>query len=292
MTHNCLCIFGEVLFDHFPDGKRILGGAPFNVAWHLQAFNQAPCFISRVGNDPESKMVKQAMDNWGMRTDKLQIDLNRPTGQVNVNFINGEPEYDIAKHCAYDAIAVEPKGYDCHLLYHGSLALREDISRQALESIKSSRPDIVFIDVNLRSPWWQKTQILNMLDGADWVKLNTDELNLLDTSDQQGIAKGKQFLNKYNLKGLLITQGAAGAELITSNDEHFTVQPTENIVVTDTVGAGDAFTSVMIMGFANNWPLDITLERAQHFASSVVTQRGATVSDPSFYLAFIDNWKL
>lgn len=45
-------IFGEVLFDHFPDGSRVLGGAPFNVAWHTQAFGLAPCFISRIGNDP------------------------------------------------------------------------------------------------------------------------------------------------------------------------------------------------------------------------------------------------
>jgi len=29
-------LFGEVLFDHFPDGSEVLGGAPFNVAWHLQ----------------------------------------------------------------------------------------------------------------------------------------------------------------------------------------------------------------------------------------------------------------
>lgn len=28
LIHIC----GEVLFDHFPDGSRILGGAPFNVA--------------------------------------------------------------------------------------------------------------------------------------------------------------------------------------------------------------------------------------------------------------------
>ena len=45
-------VFGEVLFDHFPDGSRVLGGAPFNVAWHLQAFGQSPRFISRIGNDP------------------------------------------------------------------------------------------------------------------------------------------------------------------------------------------------------------------------------------------------
>ena len=31
-------IFGEVLFDTFPDGTAVLGGAPFNVAWHLQGF--------------------------------------------------------------------------------------------------------------------------------------------------------------------------------------------------------------------------------------------------------------
>ena len=41
MSRGRLCLFGEVLFDHFPDGKRVLGGAPFNVAWHLQAFGHA-----------------------------------------------------------------------------------------------------------------------------------------------------------------------------------------------------------------------------------------------------------
>jgi fructokinase len=292
MKHSCICIFGEVLFDHFPDGKRVLGGAPFNVAWHLQAFGQAPCFISRVGSDPESDAVKKAMCNWDMRTDNLQIDPQRPTGRVNVNFVNGEPEYDITEQCAYDAIAVEPKGYDCRLLYHGSLALRESTSRQTIESIKSGRPDIVFIDVNLRPPWWQRTQVLNMLDGADWVKLNTDELNLLDTSNKQGTAKGKQFLDHHKLKGLLVTHGSAGAELITADGEHYTIRPTENIDVVDTVGAGDAFASVMILGLANNWPLDITLGRAQNFASALVTHRGATVSDPVFYDAFIENWGL
>jgi fructokinase len=33
-----LVVFGEVLIDEFPDGQRVLGGAPFNVAWHLTAF--------------------------------------------------------------------------------------------------------------------------------------------------------------------------------------------------------------------------------------------------------------
>ena len=111
-------------------------------------------------------------------------------------------------------------------------------------------------------------------------------------SNKQGTEKGKQFLSKHNLKGLLVTHGSAGAELFTDNDLHLTIRPSENIAVVDTVGAGDAFASVMILGLANNWPLDMTLERAQHFASGLVSNRGATVSDPAFYHAFIESWEL
>ena len=50
MKHT-IGIFGEVLFDCFPDGREVLGGAPFNVAWHLHAFGQSPVFVSRVGDD-------------------------------------------------------------------------------------------------------------------------------------------------------------------------------------------------------------------------------------------------
>ena len=55
------CIFGEVLYDHFPDGSRVLGGAPFNVAWHLQAFGLAPRFISRVGDDAEGRKLRELL---------------------------------------------------------------------------------------------------------------------------------------------------------------------------------------------------------------------------------------
>ena len=32
-------IFGEVLFDIFPDGNQVLGWAPFNAAWYLQGLD-------------------------------------------------------------------------------------------------------------------------------------------------------------------------------------------------------------------------------------------------------------
>ncbi|NIV35790.1 MAG: carbohydrate kinase, partial [Anaerolineae bacterium] len=58
-------IFGEVLFDEFEDGSAVLGGAPFNVAWHLQGFGLNPLFISRIGTDALGAQVQQQMRDWG-----------------------------------------------------------------------------------------------------------------------------------------------------------------------------------------------------------------------------------
>ena len=59
-------VFGEVLFDRFPDGSEILGGAPFNVAWNLQAFDVQPLLVSRVGKDRLGRRILGAMSEWGM----------------------------------------------------------------------------------------------------------------------------------------------------------------------------------------------------------------------------------
>jgi fructokinase len=58
MSHSGPLVFGEVLFDCFPDGTEVLGGAPFNVAWHLQGFGLSPLLVSRVGNDARGQQIR------------------------------------------------------------------------------------------------------------------------------------------------------------------------------------------------------------------------------------------
>ena len=212
MSRQRPCIFGEVLFDHFPDGKRVLGGAPFNVAWHLQAFGQSPYFVSRVGDDAEGEEIRAAMRGWGMDSSGLQTDSERPTGKVMVSFENAEPAYDIVENCAYDAIdsgAIEasPAARDCEFLYHGSLALRGEPSRSALWQLETTGRKTVFIDVNLRSPWWQLEQVQEMLRGASWVKLNRDELDLLGRDGSGDVLEPLAFMHEYDLRGLVVTVG-------------------------------------------------------------------------------------
>jgi fructokinase len=292
-VNNRTCIFGEVLFDHFPDGKRVLGGAPFNVAWHLQAFGQAPYFISRVGDDPDGEAVYAAMRDWGMDTEGLQADRTYPTGRVTVQFEEGEPVYEIAEPSAYDVIESAPANAGSFgLLYHGTLALRSRISRQTAEKLKIETRGTVFIDVNLRPPWWERENVLNMVRQAHWVKLNVDELNLLQPASASVAARAATFLSEHRLDGLVLTRGSEGAEIFTANGDHFTARSEAPLEVVDTVGAGDAFASVMILGLTVGWQPAVSLQRAQAFASALVGQRGATVSDPGFYHPFIDDWNL
>ncbi|OQX46150.1 MAG: carbohydrate kinase, partial [Candidatus Sedimenticola endophacoides] len=97
-------IFGEVLFDDFPDGSRVLGGAPFNVAWNLQALGARPLLISRVGNDALGRSIREQMQHWGMDLSAMQLDSAHPTGTVEVRIDDGEPSYEIVAPCAYDFI--------------------------------------------------------------------------------------------------------------------------------------------------------------------------------------------
>ena len=288
-----ICVFGEVLFDVFPDGNRVMGGAPFNVAWHLQAFGQAPLFISRVGNDPEGSQIHKAMLDSGMNTLALQSDETLSTGKVIIKIHDGEPEYDIIEPAAYDVIKALPDNFPgCNFLYHGSLAIRNNISQQCLRQLKDCQPETVFVDVNLRNPWWDKSVVLELIREANWVKLNIDEFNLLFASGKSGQNILSEFVDEYDLQGVILTHGKDGAEVMTMNMDHYVIKPNVEVEVVDTVGAGDAFSSVFILGLKNYWPMQTTLERAQGFASEIVTKRGATISDKSFYRNFINKWHI
>lgn len=288
-----ITVFGEVLFDCFPGGEKILGGAPFNVAWHLQAFGLSPRFVSRVGNDDEGREIQQAMASWGMDTAGLQVDEAHPTGQVAITLQGGEPSYDIVDRVAYDFIETgQIEKSASPILYHGSLGLRHGTSRASLESLRNRLGGTVFMDVNLRSPWWQREQVLEWVDQADWVKLNEDELADLQGETGDLHVAAAKFAQRHDLKGLVVTRGGEGATLLVPGQAAIDVAPVAALKVVDTVGAGDALTSVLLLGLSLGWPLPLTLERAQQFASAVVGQRGAIAAERVFYRPFIDSWGL
>ncbi|MCB1754013.1 MAG: carbohydrate kinase [Gammaproteobacteria bacterium] len=285
-------IFGEVLFDCFEDGSRVLGGAPFNVAWHLQAFGCAPLLVSRVGDDPQGEQVRDTMSGWGMNTSGLQHDAVHPTGKVAVSLNKGQPSYRIVEDQAYDHIssdALPPLA--AALVYHGTLGLRGAQSRAALTSLLDSSAAPVFMDVNLRSGWWTRDEVLRLVGNASWVKVNDEELDILVDGSADLSTKAQQLIAAQDLKLLIVTRGAEGAFAIDQHGEKTEVQPVPASHVVDTVGAGDAFASVCILGLLREWPVALILQRATQFASILVGQRGATAQDRSLYEPLLEQWQ-
>ena len=285
MSDKKVFVFGEVLFDCFPTGEKVLGGAPFNVAWHLQALGDNPAFISAVGNDELGQKILLAMDEWGMDTALMQRDLKDPTGQVEIKFIDDEPHYTITPDCAYDFIdakKLKPLNADA-ILYHGTLGLRNAVSRAAFNKLIENSCSSIFLDVNLRSPWWQKEEVFDWMKQARWVKLNQHELHLLGFAESNIKQSMANLQQQFQIEQLIVTQGEHGALLRTSQGEfhHIEPEPVKNLV--DTVGAGDAFTAVFIHGLLCSWSIPKTLNAAQKFASKIIGVRGATPAVTDFY---------
>lgn len=278
-------LFGEVLFDCFPDGESKLGGAPFNVAWHLQAMGDAPNFISRIGQDELGDTISSDMQAWGMSTATLQRDRSHPTGRVNVTINNNEPSYDIAQGSAWDYIDY-PAATDLPnngLFYHGTLAARSDTSRQTLQKLTENPDYDIFVDVNLRTPWWQKDEVYRWLEQARWVKLNQHELAELGFRSADLHQDMTRMHTHFHLDQLIVTCGEKGAIVRDTEGEFHLVKPDVVTEVVDCVGAGDAFTAMYIHGLLHHWDSDKTLHEAQAFASKVVGLRGALSKDKEFY---------
>ncbi|HHH35764.1 MAG TPA: carbohydrate kinase [Gammaproteobacteria bacterium] len=291
-------IFGEILFDCFPDGASRLGGAPFNVAWHLQGLGARPLFIGRIGDDAAGEAVQAVMEEWGMDRRGLQLDECHPTGVVEVSLEGGQPSYHIVPEQAYDfvdrdAAVAALEGSPAALLYHGTLALRNPVSRRACEALRSHISAPVCVDLNLRAPWWDSAMVHEVLHGAQWVKLNDEELAevSLPPPASGGLEDAARALRqRYGLECLVVTLGAEGAWMVTE-EEFLRGAPVAVEKVVDTVGAGDAFAAVGLLGVLRGWPLSLTLARALEFAARLCAVRGATIQDRAFYDSQLARWE-
>jgi fructokinase len=292
-------VFGELLFDQFPDGQQVPGGAPFNVCWHLVGFGQAPLLISAVGDDEPGQRIQRLMTHWGMDLSGIQT-VAQATGEVLVGIDDqGEPGYRIAPAQAWDHIDADTaqalvREVPVPLFCHGTLALREHGSRIALETLRDGLGLPTLVDVNLRPPWWQTEVLMQSLTQATWAKLNDDELRRACAAeglpDGNRVTMAKNLRARHGLELLLITVGADGALLVSSNA--IVHEPAVKVsALVDTVGAGDAFTAVLIIGLIEGWSPHTLLRRAAAFAADIVAIRGATCADRGLYQQHLQCWR-
>ncbi len=287
---------GEILYDIFPEYKR-LGGAPFNFAFHLKNLGMPVCFVSRIGNDTEGRKVIKFLQQNDLKSKNIQLDDRHRTGKVIIELnAKGVPEFNILPDVAYDYIEFNTSiasllNANTRLIYFGTLAQRSEYGFKTIQQILEQRHHTTkcLYDINLRPHCFTKQIIVDSLRQCDVLKLNNEELEILKQMfDFKKSSRSfvEHLMIKYCLEMLSLTKGNNGSELFTV-DKHFQTQPAQLDNIVDSVGAGDAYTAILSIGYINKWPLELILEKATEFAARICEIKGAIPIDTTFYTSII-----
>lgn len=307
-----LIVFGEALVDCFSE-RLVVGGAPFNVARHLAGLGSPVLMITRLGRDPLARLVTAEFSRFGLSEHGLQWDTEASTGVVQVKeFKAGGHEFEILPDQSYDRIdAKEAIAAISHLstrpLYHGTLAMRNATSREALLELYAHGCGAdSFLDINWRDGQVDENKAATLVARAATLKLNEQELSLV--GNWFGVAVGfpkqpletgsncaavAELMQSLAATQLIVTFGAAGYAAFDRNGVCLASGAAlEQPHLVDTVGAGDAFSAVVLVGRSRAWPLQTSLKRAAEFASAICGQRGAVPLAPDFYRDWRQQWTL
>jgi len=283
---------GEILFDVYPTSKA-LGGAPINFLFHIFKLTGQGTIVSRVGYDVLGEKVRRFLTGNGIPISFIQDDHKHPTGITNVTLDKQKiPTFNIDTDRAYDFIEntselqmlIDNKT-DC--LYFGSLAQRGDVSRSTIQSLFDKNIKY-FCDLNIRQNFYSKEIITLSIKSADVLKVNIDELELLNNlligNEFDMMQASFDLMSKYNIDLMAITKGAAGSTLIRDKKaDHYKLEAKE---VVDTLGAGDAFASILCTGYLQGWELGLINKAANEFAGEICKIKGALPEDESLYKNF------
>ncbi|HVZ85215.1 MAG TPA: carbohydrate kinase [Terracidiphilus sp.] len=280
---------GELLWDMLPTGPR-LGGAPANFAVMAARLGNHAAILSRIGRDDLGRRAIDLLEQQPADSRPIQIDPAHETGRVTVSLEHGQPTYTIHEPAAWDSLELSGEWVQlaerADAICFGSLAQRSLESRQTIQTLaaQASSSCIRVFDVNLRAPFYSGETIQESLELATVAKMNDAEvpyvLTLLGLPDDDlenpgglRLAAERMLAEFPELRMVAITCGGSGSLLVTRDEWH--QHPGIPTAVTDTIGAGDAFTAALTHYMLRGAPLAVLNEAGNRWGSWVASQSGA-----------------
>ena len=272
--------FGEVLWDVFPTHKKI-GGAPLNVALRLQSLDNQVAILSSVGNDESGRDLLDYIIQNGLDVSCIEISAKFKTGKVKVILNDkGSASYDIKYPRAWDNIKITQESINLVKqsdgFVFGSLAARDDFSRKTLYELIEHAKFKVF-DLNLRSPYYSREVISYLMNKADFIKFNDDELYEVfkdEGSKYLSLEQNIRYISKKtNTNNICVTKGPHGAVLM--YDGKFYYNSGYLIKVINTVGSGDSFLASLINKLLKNKDPQEAIDFACAVGALVAKSEGA-----------------
>ncbi|UEQ78130.1 carbohydrate kinase [Chryseobacterium arthrosphaerae] len=274
--------FGEVLFDVFGEEKKI-GGAPLNLALRTASFGFPVAMISAVGNDEDGKVICDYVRENQLDTSGIITTEDYDTGIVQVTLNErGSATYEIKFPSAWDFIEINNDTLNivknADVFFYGSLVCRNDASRNTLFRLLDSNPGMFKVfDVNLRKPFYHIGLLEELMNIADFIKFNDEEILEIDAElgfKSDDLEENIRFISeKTNTKSICVTLGKHGS-LLLWEDEIYR-HGGYPVKVADTVGAGDSFLASLIAQLLSNRKPDKAMDFASAVGAIVASKAGA-----------------
>ena len=272
---------GEILWDCLPEGKK-LGGAPANFAFHARLFGADSVAISAIGRDELGDEILRELDEKGLKYLLPRVEQETGTVQVTLDS-EGIPSYEIKTGVAWDNIPflpeIEQLAEKCDCVCYGSLAQRNDVSRNTIKEFLKRTPQkcLKIFDINLRQQFYTKELIHDNLLACNVLKINDEELDIVAEmygySDLSVEDKCLRLLEEYQLKMLVLTCGVNGSYVFAPGQKSFMETP--KVEVADTVGAGDSFTGAFAASLLAGKSIQEAHQLAVKVSAFICTQKGA-----------------
>ena len=233
------------------------GGSPFNVAVGLARLGQPVAFASKVSTDLFGRYLREYLD--GQRIDSRFL-LSSAT-QSTLAFVameGGEPSYAFYGEGAADTTLTPDEIplallEETGILHFGSISLlRGSTPGAVLSTVQRLKGRaLLSFDPNIRSGLVRdEPEYRSLLDSlfalADIVKVSAADLAWLAPGEPPEDVASR--LLKRGPAMVIVTRGSRGVLAMTASGRWDV--PSFSVAVADTVGAGDAFTSGLLAGFA------------------------------------------
>ena len=292
-TDQAVIIWGELLWDLFPDGAKV-GGAPANVAWHVGQAGGWARLVTRIGDDEPGRRALAELGDL-VDTSLVQIDPERATGEVQVTLTGDEARYRLVPGRAWERIACTDDAIgalgEASVMIYGTLAQRTAAGLEGWRAAIAAAHGrcLKVCDVNLRKTETievnEGVAVLAALERADVVKVNDRELAAL--GDWLGWRDPIAELRKRP-RVVAVTHGAQGSTLFGPESRAGSIEIAGVAARPggDNVGCGDAYLAILVHGMTLGWDLASSGRAAARWAAAVAEVRGAT---PRFETARIDD---
>lgn len=259
-----------------------VGGCPANVAIGAARLGLKAALITRVGDEPMGRFVREQLEREGVDTRGVHVDRERLTPLVLLSVRDREtfPLIFYRENCADSALA--PADVDASLIAsaravlvtgtHFSLAAGERAQRKAIDVARAHRGKVV-LDVDYRPNLWgigghgagasryarsaRVTEALGaVLPDCDLIVGTEEELHI--AAGREDTLEAVRHIRERSDAVIVCKRGAQGCVVFAGRTperiEDALVAPGRDVEVYNVLGAGDAFLAGYLLGYLRNEP--------------------------------------